>query len=112
MAASATSLRGAGSGFFMVQTPSCDRAGTEANSVPRNATAISGRPRMNMAILPKQKFEALPPSDQTLQFTHNDMGNYGHPCLAVVEAWNGREILAAVGPENIRVLDRDLLQRL
>jgi len=48
-------------------------------------------------------------SDPPTQFPPHHALQHRHPTLAVVEARNGREILTAVGPENIRILDRDTL---
>src|SRR6266498_5143133 len=50
--------------------------------------------------------------DPAFQFTQRHLPDHQHAGRAVVEAGNRHEILAAVLAEDMRVLDRDLLERL
>ena len=51
-------------------------------------------------------------SNPTFQLPQRDLRDHLHAGRAVVEAGDRREILPAVLLEDVRVLDRDLLQRL
>src|SRR5262245_14154949 len=55
---------------------------------------------------------AVPDSHPALELAQSELPDHQHAGRAVVEAGNGGEIRAALLLEDVRVLDRDLLERL
>src|SRR4051812_25570579 len=96
----------------MVQAPSCACAELPANIAAANAPAMSKGLRLNMMASLVVLFERYPLLDPASQFAQHEMRDHSHARLAVVKAGNRGEVLAAVRLENIRVFDRDFLQRL
>ena len=70
-----------------------------------NERLIWGRPRAERPLRPKL-------SDPALELAHGELPDHQHARLAVVQTGYGGKVLPAVALEHMRVLDRDLLQRL